>query len=321
MPCDLAVVIVSYEARERLQDCLRSLPGGADGLSLEVIVVDNASSDGSAEMVERDFPHVSLIRNKENVGFARASNAGMERASAREVLLLNPDTVVAPAAFRRMLDVAEQYPEVGLVAPRLLNPSDRSVQASFRRFPSLRSVFGGFALTNAFLRRLPETPWRPEIEIPTTAGWLTGACLLVRRGLWKEIGGLDEGYFLYYEDADYCRRAIRAGWKLLLTESATVIHYGGTSIGRVNPGAIRLMTLRSLFRYLSRDYSPLMMRMVTPCVKFLVLVSALAAVAENGLKALVYPWVRRTERAERHRRRFLRNKEFLARYVWEFLRS
>lgn len=321
MPCDLAVVIVSYEARERLRDCLRSLPGGADGLSLEVIVVDNGSSDGSAETVERDFPHVSLIRNEENVGFARASNAGMERASAQDFLLLNPDTVVAPAAFRRMLEVAEKYPEVGLVAPRLLNPGDLSVQPSFRRFPSLRSVFGGFGLTNAFLRWLPERPWRPEVEAPTTAGWLTGACLLVRRRLWQEIGGLDEGYFLYYEDTDYCRRAIRAGWKLFLTETATVVHYGGSSIGRVNPGAIRLMTLRSLFLYLSRDYSPLIMRMVTPCVKLLVLITALFAVAENGLKAFVYPWVRWNAKAERHRRRFLRNKEFLSRYAWRFLWS
>ena len=320
MPRDLSVIIVNYNTREHLRNCLRSLEAGSDGLSVEVVVVDNASSDGSVEMVDREFPHVRLIRNTQNVGFARACNQGAGNPEANNLLFLNSDTVIVSGAFRQLVEAADKYPEVGLIGPRLVSPRDHSLQPSFRPFPSLRTVFSQFTLLKFFFRWLPKSRWRAVMNTPTAAGWLTGACLLVRRSAWEQIGGFDETYFLYYEDTDYCRRAIRAGWKLLYTDAMTVSHQEGASIERAGQGEIRFIMFQSLFHYLSGDHSPGVLRLGMPCFKLLALLTACLTLVESGTKTVLYQWIRMAWKAERHRRRWVRNKEFLSRHLWDFLK-
>ncbi len=227
---DLSVLIVNWNVRDLLRDCLRSIDAGRGGLALEVIVVDNASADGSAGMVAAEFPWVMLIPCAENVGFARGNNIALARARGRALLLLNPDTVIVGDALPALLATLATQPDVGVVGPQLLN-ADGSVQSSRRRFPTL--LTGYFestwlqGLAPGLLRRyyaldLPD-------DAPADVDWLMGACLLLPRAVYDDIGSLDEGYFMYSEELDYCRRVKATGRRVVYYPAAQVIHHAGQS--------------------------------------------------------------------------------------------
>lgn len=219
---DVSIIIVSYNVVRHLTACLRSLHAACANLLVEIIVIDNGSHDGSARAVASDFPQVRLVASPENLGFARATNLGLALARGRYVLLLNPDTVVPPGAVRSLVSMADETPEAGLVAPELLDPVTGVAQSSFRRFPSWRSAFLDYTPVKPLLRLLPERPFKVVNDEPTTAGWLSGACLLVRQQVLDAVGPLDPGYFMFCEDVEYCRRVIRAGWKLLYTRKVQI---------------------------------------------------------------------------------------------------
>ena len=315
---DLSVVIVSYNVEHYLAACLDSIPAGCDGLSVEVFVVDNASPDGSAELVARRFPEAHLLANAENVGFARAVNRALALTRGRYALLLDPDTVVPPSALTRLVKAADRSPEAGLAGPALHDPATGELQPSFRPFPSWRSAFSHNTLAKPFLRLLPSPRWRPVVDRPTADGWLIGACLLIRRDLLNAIGGLDEKYFLFCEDTDYCRRAIRAKGRLLYTHETSVFHHEGKSAEQERPSAMRLVGLRSLLYYLEGD-GPGRARVLKPLFKILFLASLLYQCIESGLKVIGYAIARRREQQAKHRRRLDRNADFLRRFTLRFL--
>ncbi len=231
--CELSIVIVNWNVREELRNCLASIYRGLRReLPFEVIVVDNASKDGSVEMVRGEFPQVKLIENQTNLGFTKANNQGISQSQGRYVILLNPDTEVIGDALARMVDYMEAYPEMGLVGPQLL-ASDGSVQSSRRRFPSLATAF----LESTILQR-----WFPSNRVTRryyvldrsdeelqAVDWVTGACLMVRRKTVDEVGLLDEDFFMYSEELDWCYRIKRAGWQVVYFPEAKIIHHGGKS--------------------------------------------------------------------------------------------
>ena len=231
---DLTVIIVSWNVRELLRRCLESLvlPRG----TLEVIVVDNASSDGSPETVRTDFPHVRLVRNDENHGFPAANNQGLDLSNGRTLLLLNPDTEVVGDALATMVGYMDAHPEVGALGPQLRYP-DGGLQSSRRRFPSLSTalvestVIQEWWKDNRILRRyyMSDTP----DDAIQPVDWVVGACLLVRREAYEQAGGLDEGFFMYSEEMDWCRRIRDAGWEIVYLPTATVIHHEGKSSEQV----------------------------------------------------------------------------------------
>lgn len=230
---DLSVVIVSWNTRELLSQCLQSVYETADGVTIKVLVVDNGSADGSAEMVLREFPLVRLIENAENVGFARANNQAMAVSHGRYVLLLNSDTVVRPGAFQTMCHFMDQHPEAGIVGAKLLNP-DGSFQASYMDFPTLT----GEVLLLTKLFRLFHSLCFPshslaESQEISEADWVSGACLMIRREALERVGGLDEDYFMYSEEVDWCWRVKQAGWRVFYTPDAEIVHWGGQSMGRI----------------------------------------------------------------------------------------
>ena len=238
---DLSVVIVNWNVRELLRRCLRSVLASQrfSGLAAEVIVVDNASSDGSVEMVRAEFPQVRLMANEENLGFTRANNQGIAASRGRYVLLLNPDTEVIGDALGAMVDYMDVHPDVGALGPMLLNP-DGSVQSSRRRFPTLATALlestvfqWELSRDNRVLRRYYVLD-RPDDEVQEV-DWVTGACILMRREAIEEVGPLDEGFFMYSEELDWCRRARERGWKVVYLPTARVIHYGGKSSEQVLP--------------------------------------------------------------------------------------
>ncbi len=224
---DLSIIIVNWNTAAMLSDCLRSLKSVSGGLATEVIVVDNGSIDGSADLVRRDFPHVRLIANETNVGFARANNQGMGARTGRYIALLNSDTVVREGAMATLVRFLDAHPRAGAAGPRLLNadgslqPSCHPVLTPGREFWRLLLLDRLFPRATYPMGRWPEEP--REVEV------IKGACLVVRKAALDGVGLLDERYFMYSEEMDLCVRIARAGWGLYWVPAASVVHFGGAS--------------------------------------------------------------------------------------------
>jgi N-acetylglucosaminyl-diphospho-decaprenol L-rhamnosyltransferase len=235
-PPDLSIIVVNWNVRELLRRCLESIAAGGERWGLEVVVVDNASDDGSVEMVRREFPWVRLVASPVNLGFTGGNNLGMADSRGRYLLLLNPDTEIVGDSLSRMLAYMEAHPEVGALGPKLLYP-DGSVQSSRRRFPTLKTMF----LESTILQQWwPENDTlqryyildRPD-DVTQEVDWLRGACLLIRRRALEEIGPLDERFFMYFEELDWCRRCRQSGWQVVYLPAAEVIHHEGGSSSQV----------------------------------------------------------------------------------------
>jgi N-acetylglucosaminyl-diphospho-decaprenol L-rhamnosyltransferase len=255
-PPPLAVVIVSFEAREALLACLDSLVRHAPP-PFETAVVDNASTDGSAGAVRALHPEVTVVARGENAGFARAGNLGLRATSAPSVLFLNPDAEVLPGAVEALLSALEARPDAALVGPRLRSPDGRvevstgpdlTPLAEWRQRRRVRGVDRGdpTALRNVTARHSREH--EPD--------WVSGAAFLARRQALESVGGFDEGFFLYEEDADLCRRLRHAGWRVLFTPAAEIRHRRGVSMARA-PARARLEYHRSHLRYYRKHNGPL----------------------------------------------------------------
>jgi GT2 family glycosyltransferase len=267
----ISIVVVSYNTRELLRNCLASILTDGER-EVEVIVLDNHSLDGSADLVRSEFPGVRLIENSENVGFAKANNQGICEAHGKYVLLLNSDTVVRPGALRAMADFLDGHPGAGGVACRLLN-ADGTIQASISRRPGpvllffrlsrLSHFFRGDGLRR-FLRRYlgwllgatlrgyldPYTDRSAPFEVEN----ISGACLMLRREAIGQVGLLDENFFMYFEDMDYCLRLRAAGWKLYYVPCVEIVHLGGQSSGgRMRDYSVH--SYRSLFYFYRKHYS------------------------------------------------------------------
>lgn len=226
----LSILIVNWNVRDLLRDCLRSIERGRGALEVEVIVVDSASGDDSVAMVAAEFPWVTLRPQSENVGFPRGNNIALAEARGDHLLLLNPDTVVLDDALTVMVAYLEKNPEVGAVGPQLLNP-DGSVQSSRRRFPTLATGF----FESTWLEGVAPGVLRRyyALDLPddrmADVDWLVGACIMVPRGVYEQIGGLDEAYYMYSEELDWCRRIKEAGWRVVYHPGARVVHHVGKS--------------------------------------------------------------------------------------------
>ena len=267
---DVSAVIVSFNTRALLERCLDSLPAAAAPFSCEAIVVDNGSDDGSIAMIRERFPHVQLVERPDNPGFARSTNLGLERACGRVRVWLNPDCLPSPGSLALLVEHLDLHPETGAVGPRLLYPDGR-VQPSAQRFPNASLVFYRFLGLGRVARgRLFGWLWRAVgrsasatarayFESIEQAGparsvdWITGACLATRAEDCRRIGPLDEGYFMYCEDADWCQRVHTAGLQVHYLPQAIVVHHVGAS-GATNP-LIAYHSYRSLLRYFLR-YRP-----------------------------------------------------------------
>lgn len=317
--CDLSIVIVTYNSRHVIEACLASLVAGVGTLSVEVIVVDNASTDSTREIVAH-HPDVRLIRNARNLGFAKACNVGIDATRGSHVLLLNPDTIVTPDAFERLVAALEKFADVGLVGPTFLNPMGHAVRPALERAPSVGWLFSRLTPAKYFLRLRRKQPWRPPADTPTTAGYVLGACLLIRRSMLEQVGRLDEGYFLYWEDIEYSRRAIANGWKLLWTSTATVCHARAQSTERVDPGRRHWFSVIGARRYFQQTRRPVPFVVLWQLFKVLHLTGVVATWFESCVKTKAYTIAGRHARAQRHRQRWYEATAFLSDYWWSFLR-
>ncbi len=260
----LSVVIVSWNTRDLLRACLVSLkeeiatmPNPAD---VEVFLVDNASADGSAKMAQEEHPWVHLIANSDNKGFAKANNQAFALAGGRFILLLNPDTEIKPGALSTLLAFFDNHPRAGIVAPQLLN-TDGTVQRSCREFPTfvgmlyeligLSRLFPANSSYGKEFRRYKMLDWNHDDERPVDQP--EGACLLVKREVLEKVGTLDEGFFMRFEEVDWCFRIIKAGYEIWFTPRAQVVHHYGQSIKQVKVPMI-LSSHRGLYRFWYKHY-------------------------------------------------------------------
>ncbi len=231
---DVSVIIVSFNTLELLDKCIGSVYAHAGSLEIEVIVIDNASTDGSAEMIEQNFGEVRLVRNSKNVGFASANNQAIKLAKGKFMLLLNSDTVVLDGAIEKTVQFAEQNAKAAVVGCRTLNP-DSTLQRTCFMFPSVLNLmlsstylYKIFPRSRFFGRELM-TWWdrndAREVDV------VSGCFMLVRAEAIKQTGIMDESFFLYAEETDWCYRFRKNGWKLMFTPDAQIIHYGRASSG------------------------------------------------------------------------------------------
>lgn len=251
---DLSIIIVNWNTQDLLKQCLKSVEAdlAASKLNTEILVVDNASTDNSTQMIKEQFPGVILIENQENVGFAAANNQAIEQSSGRYILLLNSDTEVKPRALQLLCNHLDVNPQVGAAGSQLLNPDD-TLQTSCYPFPTLSRElwrllhldvlwsYGVYHMAN----------W--DVDTPREVEVIQGASLLLRRAALDQVGLLDDRYFMYTEEVDLCYRLRQGGWQLFWVPKSKVVHYGGQSTKQV-PTKMFLCLYQSKLIFLRKHY-------------------------------------------------------------------
>lgn len=253
---NVSIIIVNWNTEALLRDCLRSVYGQIPEADCEVIVVDNASTDGSREMIRNDFPEVVLIENAANRGFAAANNQGIAVAKGRYVLLLNSDTVVLDNCIANIISFADARRRAGVIGCRVLN-SDRTLQRTCFMFPSILNLFLSSTYlykifpTSRFFGRELMTWWDAndvrEVDI------VKGCFMLIRREAIEEVGGLDENFFMYAEETDWCYRFKKCGWEVMFAPVGEIIHYGGQSTTQI-PVAMIVQLRLSILKFIRKHY-------------------------------------------------------------------
>lgn len=279
---DVSVVIVNWNVRDYLRDCLRSVYEQTKGVRFEVIVVDNGSADGSQEIVRREFPQVRLIENPENHGFAAANNQGIKLATGRYLLLLNPDTVVLDDAIGKAVAFADGNPSVGIVGCQVLE-TQHSVQPTCFRFPSPMTIF--MTLTglqslfpNSRLFALARFgDWARDTERDVDV--VSGMFMLVRREAIDEVGLMDEDYFMYAEEADWCYRFWQAGWRCVFTPQARITHVDGGSKSTKQVSAQMYVQQQKSLLLFQRKNRGVLAWAITRCVCVIMLFARLCALS------------------------------------------
>lgn len=259
---DLSICILSYNTKDLLKACLQSLFQNTHSVSFEVIVIDNHSTDGTIEMLQTEFPAIRRIENSANLGYTVAMNQGLRAGSGRYLVQLNPDTIVLPHCFYTLYSFMEDHPEVGIASPKVLN-SDGTLQYQCRRsaarpwdvityFSGLSRLFPHSKLFSRYLMTYMDADETHPVEA------VSGSCMIIRRVVIEQIGYLDEGYFAYQEDTDFCFRARQRNWQVYYVPTAAIIHYGGHGGSRNQPYRGIIEWHKSYLRYyrkfLARDY-------------------------------------------------------------------
>jgi N-acetylglucosaminyl-diphospho-decaprenol L-rhamnosyltransferase len=264
---DLAVVVVNHNAGAYLEACLRSVYANAGGADLEVVVVDNASTDGSARAASEAVPQATLIETGRNGGFAAGVNVGIRATTAPYVLVLNPDAEVWEGTLAGLVKLADERPRAGAIGPMIRN-SDGTVYPSGRTVPSI-----GTALGHAFLGAVwPDNPWSRSYRLADwdrsterEVDWISGAAFLLRRAALDEIGLLDERFFLYAEEVDLFKRLRDAGWTIVFTPELEVVHEQGVSTGRSR--RMHLIHSESVARYFEKHHGTGWRRPLVPVAR------------------------------------------------------
>jgi GT2 family glycosyltransferase len=306
----IAVVIVNFKTPEHLRACLASVMAEAPG---EVVVVDNASSDGSVEMVRDSFPDVVVHGNESNIGYGTAANQAMASCACEYVLLLNADTRLTPGALAALADYLDAHPLAAIVGPRLVG-EDGALQASCYPFPTaLNTLLENSKIAVLLGRRIRRSlPSLGKFYLRTWAHddsrvvpWVKGAALAIRRKAFDSVAGFDESFFLYFEDADLCRRLQTMGWEIHFSPAAIVVHIGGASSSQF-AAETSLRLLASTLQYYKCHSSPMQFAMAAIIIRGIVLASRLVSTVRLW-------WTRDPRKRKEISRHLLSNRQLLRR--------
>ena len=252
----LSIIIVSWNVRHDIINCLGSIYARPSSMPFEIIVIDNASSDGSTQEIRKQFPKVTCVANNQNYGFAGANNQGIKLAKGEYLLFLNPDTIMHSGALDYLVSFMDKNEDAGACGPGLFN-EDGSIQRSARQFPSYRGALYRFTFLKYF--KVFKNSYRSWLmrdfdhKSQRNVDQLMGAALLVRKSIIDKIGGFDENFFMYYEEVDLCYRIKQHSWRIVFLPQACITHLGGRSSQQI-PAAKRIMMLRSLLKYFRKNH-------------------------------------------------------------------
>jgi GT2 family glycosyltransferase len=254
---DISVIIVGWNAKHYLELCLDSLTKAPPRRSMEVLVVDNASTDGSVEMIQEKFPWVKLIKSAENLGFSRGNNVAIRQCQGRYLALVNPDVIVFPGCLDALANFLDENPKVGNIGPRVLNP-DMSLQSTCRRFPTLWNNFCSASGLSARFKNSRLFAGEHMFYFPhdrtLAVDVLVGCFSVIRREAFDSVGLLDECLFMYGDDVDWCRRARNAGWQVVFYPGAQAVHDRG-KITAPYPVRFAVAQQRSVLHYWTKHHS------------------------------------------------------------------
>ena len=259
----ISVVIVSYNSRKLLSACLASIESEPCS---ELIVIDNASSDGSDKIVRQDFPWVKLMQSKQNDGYGAAANLAIASCSSKYVLLLNCDTWLQPGTLQALCDYLDQHPQVAIVGPALANP-DGTRQASCFPFPTPLQIL---LKETSLSKLLPDDLAKGSPDSTRAVPWVLGAALAIRCSAFESVGGFDRSFFMYYEEVDLCYRLSKSGWQTHFTPAATVTHIGGASTKHQRT-AMAIHLYKSLCYFYQQHYSRMQRRQLQLILTYLMI--------------------------------------------------
>lgn len=262
---DVSVIIVTYNSAQVIIACIDSIINNSQDVEVEILIIDNGSTDSTREIITHHYPNIILISGHGNPGFAAGNNIGLQAAQGRHFLILNPDTEVSSGALRTLTDYADLHPKAGMIAPNLVNP-DGTLQHSTFRFPNLAQAFFGFfeklvPIDSTLNGRYPPEAYEKERCVEH----ILGAAIFVQRVLWNQIGGMDENYQLYFEETDWCYRARKQEWNLHYLPSAKIMHRGAHSTIS-NPERNSVLFAQSQSRFYRSNlgiFSYLMLKLIT----------------------------------------------------------
>jgi len=310
----LSIIIVSWNVCDDLVQCLQSIKRYPPAFLYEIVVVDNHSSDDTANRIISEFPDVRLIVNAENLGFAAANNIGIQEAKGEYLLILNPDTLVLPHSIDLLIRFMDSHPDVGICGPQVLN-SDRTIQSSARMYPTFQSIFYRFTIfkyLGLFRRHFYLWTMRDfDHNSMRDVEQLTGAALMTRSYLVKKLHGFDTQFFIYYEEVDLCKRVSMAGYRVVFYPEPQIIHSGGRSAKQV-PAKVKLIMLTSLIFYLRKYYSGRINQLLIFLFKVGVFTRQIAELLIYGIATLLS--LTDSFRRGKNYSRFISCFEFLTKY-------
>lgn len=252
---DISIIIVNYNTRKLIHNCLQSIINNTEEISYEIIVIDNNSNDGSQNMIREIFPDVTLIQNNENTGFSRANNIGYHKSNGRLLLFLNSDTIIHVNAINKMVSYLERHNSIGVLGPKILNHEGKPTH-SFQRFLDAKKLFFG---SKYFKYILDVNKYHMNYSLydfnsVQEVEWLSGACLLIRRDAFEKAGGWDENYYFYCEDMDLCYQIIKQGYSVVFYPEAMITHLFGQST-KLDSKTVSQLKKKSKKYFFKKNYS------------------------------------------------------------------
>jgi GT2 family glycosyltransferase len=318
----LSIIIVSWNVKDDLLKCLSSLQENPPSESFEQILVDNMSSDGTLDAVKQRYPEVITIANRQNLGFGAANNQGIKASSGQYILLLNPDTIIHPGALDILVRFLDDNQDVGVCGAKLLY-ADGSVQASVRRFPSFRAVL--YRHTVFRLLRIFRTDYRRwsmkdfDYDRQADVDQVMGSAMIVRRSVIDQVGGMDESFFMYYEEVDLCYRIKQAHWRIVFLPDAIITHLSGRSAKQIRLER-RIMMLKSMMVFFRKHRNRFIAEIFAVVFKFAVILRNICHLIFGvilyvlGVAGLVQ------SKTERAREKIRKCSLLLSKYLWQVIK-